>query len=121
MKLSLAAAVLAVSLAVSIVGRAQEIVVLPTREGVTQSFLLTAPAGDKPAAAAILFPGGYGLIRLRNEGGRIRFGEGNFLVRSRQMFVEHGVATAVMDSPSDQAQGMDDWFRLGDKQPTLRA
>lgn len=115
MKLSLAAAILAVLLAGSIAGRAQEIVVLPTRDGVTQSFLLTAPAGDKPAAAAILFPGGYGLIRLRNEGGRIRFGGGNFLVRSRQMFIERGVVAAVMDSPSDQPQGMDDWFRLGDK------
>lgn len=115
MKLSLATAVLALLLAASSVGRAQEIVVLPTRDGVTQSFLLIAPEHDKPAAAAILFPGGYGLIRLRNEGGRIRFGEGNFLVRSRQMFVERGVAAAVMDSPSDQPQGMDDWFRLGDK------
>jgi hypothetical protein len=115
MKLSLAAAVLAVLLAASSVGRAQEIVVLPTRDGVTQSFLLIAPAGDKPAAVAILFPGGDGLIRLRNESGRIRFGEGNFLVRSRQMFVDRGVLAAVMDSPSDQPQGMDDWFRLGDK------
>ena len=87
---------------------------LPTREGVTQSFLLSTPA-DKPGAVAVLFPGGSGSIRLRMEGGGIQFGEGNFLVRSRQLFVERGVAAAVMDSPSDQPQGMDDWFRLGDK------
>ena len=94
---------------------AQEIVTLSARDRVTQSFLLTVPAGGKPEAAAVLFPGGSGLIRLRNEGEGIQFGEGNFLVRSRQLFVERGVATAVMDTPSDQAQGMDDWFRLGDQ------
>ena len=88
---------------------------MPTRDGVTQSFLLTIPSGDKPAAAVILFPGGPGLIRLRNENGGIRFGEGNFLVRTRQLFVERGVAAAVVDSPSDQPHGMDNWFRLGDK------
>lgn len=115
MKASFVAAVLAALLSAAAVARAQEIVTLSTRDEVTQSFLLTAPAGDKPAAAAILFPGGPGLIRLRSEGGRIRFGEGNFLVRTRQLFVERGIVAAVMDSPSDQPQGMDDWFRLGDK------
>jgi len=115
MKASFVTAVLAVFLSAAAVARAQEIVTLPTRDGVTQSYLLTAPSGDKPAAAAILFPGGPGLIRLRSEGDRIRLAEGNFLVRSRQLFVERGIATAVVDAPSDQPQGMDDWFRLGDK------
>ncbi len=115
MKTSFVTAVVAALLCAAAIARAQEIVTLATRDGVTQSFLLTAPSGDKPAAAAILLPGGPGLIRLRNEGGRIRFGEGNFLVRSRQLFVERGFVTAVIDSPSDQPQGMDDWFRLGDR------
>ncbi len=115
MKASLVAAVLSAFLSAAFAARAQEIVTLSTRDGATQSFLLTAPAGDKPAAAAILLPGGPGLIRLRSEGGRIRFGEGNFLVRSRQLFVERGIVAAVLDSPSDQPQGMDDGFRLGNK------
>ena len=102
-------------LATASAAHAQEIVTLPTREGVTQSFLLTVPADAKPAAVAILFPGGPGLIRLRNEGGSIRFGEGNFVVRSRQLFVERGIVAAVMDAPSDQPQGMEDPFRLGDQ------
>jgi len=118
MKTSFVAAVLSAFLSTVSAARAQEIVTLSTRDGATQSFLLTAPAGDKPAAAAILLPGGPGLIRLRSEGGRIRFGEGNFLVRSRQLFVERGLVAAVMDSPSDQPQGMDDGFRLGDKHAT---
>jgi pimeloyl-ACP methyl ester carboxylesterase len=94
---------------------AQEIVALPTREAVTQSYLLIAPTQNKPAAIAILFPGGPGSIRLRTENGEIKFGPGNFLVRSRLSFVESGVAVAVMDAPSDESRGMDDRFRLGDK------
>ena len=95
---------------------AEELVTLPTRDGVTQSFLLAVPEAAKPAAAAVLFPGGPGNIRLRRENGEIKFGAGNFLVRSRKMFVDGGVAVAVVDTPSDQPQGMDDRFRLGDKQ-----
>ncbi len=93
---------------------AEEIVTLQTRAGVTQSFLLNTPA-TPPAAVAVLFPGGYGNIRLRIEDGQIKFGAGNFLVRSRNLFVDGGVATAVVDAPSDEAGGMADWFRLGDK------
>lgn len=105
-------------LATAAAARAEDIVTLPTREGVTQSFLLTVPADGKPAAAAILFSGSRGLIRLRNEDGRIQFSDGNFLVRSRQLFVERGVVAAVMDAPSDQPRGMDDWFRLDGKHAT---
>jgi len=104
-----------VLLAIAAAVRAQEIVTVSTRDGVTQSFLLTIPADGKATAVAVLFPGGPGLIRLRTEEGRIRFGEGNFLVRTRQQFVDRGVAAAVMDAPSDQPRGMDDLFRLGDK------
>ena len=106
---------LAVLLIVAATSHAEEIVTLSARDGPTQSFLLTVPGNGAPAAAAILFPGGNGLIRLRNEGGRIRFGEGNFLVRTRQMFVERGIVTAVVDAPSDRLQGMNDEFRFGDK------
>ncbi len=95
--------------------RAQEIVTLAARDDATISFLLTAPGTDKPAAAAILFPGGPGHIRLRTEDGRIRLGEGNFLVRTRHLFVARGLVTAVVDTPSDQPLGMDDGFRLGGK------
>lgn len=92
--------------------RAEEIITLSTRDGVTQSFLLSAPERSY-AAGAVLFPGGGGRINLRVDGGRVRFAAGNFLVRSRQLFVDRGVAVAVMDAPSDQGGGMDDAFRLG--------
>ena len=115
MRSSIITVALSVFLTIAAAARAQEIVTLSTRDGAAQSFLLTIPADGKPAAAAILFPGGPGLIRLRTEGDRIRFGPGNFLVRSRQQFVDRGVVAAVMDAPSDQPRGMDDWFRLGEK------
>jgi pimeloyl-ACP methyl ester carboxylesterase len=108
------AALFTALLAAAALVAAQEIVTLQTREGVTQSFLLSAPA-NQPAAVAVLFPGSFGNIRLRMEGGQIKLSEGNFLVRSRKFFADGGLATAVIDTPSDQASGMDDRFRLGDK------
>ncbi len=91
---------------------AQELVTLPTRDNVTQSFLLLAPA--EPAAVALLFPGSFGNIQLRMQNGEIKYNGGNFLIRSRLAFVEGGVAAAIMDTPSDQSPGMQDRFRLGD-------
>jgi pimeloyl-ACP methyl ester carboxylesterase len=93
---------------------AQELVTVPTRGGVTQSYLLEAPS-HAPHALAMLFPGGGGNIRLRSEDGAIRFSPNNFLVRSRSEFVARGIATAVLDAPSDLQSGMDDDFRSGSR------
>ena len=94
---------------------AQEIVTLSTRPGVTQSFFI-ANLGENPQAIAILFPGSGGLIRLRQENDQIKFGQNNFLVRSRGEFVKRGVAVAILDAPSDYQTGwgMGDEFRLGE-------
>jgi pimeloyl-ACP methyl ester carboxylesterase len=91
--------------------QAQEIITLSTRDGVTQSYLLLQPENKTPQAVALLFPGGGGNIRLRLEHGGIHFSPNNFLVRSRELFVRHGVAAAVIDAPSDQQSGMNDDFR----------
>lgn len=93
----------------------QEIVTLPTRAGVTQSYFLTSIPKDLKAVA-VLFPGSGGLIRLRSEKGKPRFNQGNFLVRSRAEFIKRGVVAAMMDAPSDQQSGwgMSDEFRLGE-------
>jgi predicted esterase len=105
-------ALLAALLGAGAPGAAEEIVTLQTREGVTQSYLLSNPEGPRPAAVAVLFPGGQGDIRLRMWP---KFADGNFLVRSRMLFVDGGVAAAVVDAPSDEARGMNDSFRLGEK------
>ena len=93
----------------------QEIITLPTRAGVTQSYFLTSIPKNLQAAA-LLFPGSGGLIQLRTENGKPRFNQGNFLVRSRAEFVRRGVVAAILDAPSDQqgGWGMSDEFRLGE-------
>ncbi len=93
---------------------AREIVTLPTRQNVTQSYFL-ASVPEHPQAVAVLFPGSGGVIGLRHEKGQIRFSQGNFLVRSRAEFVNRNVVTAIVDAPSDQQGGwrMGDEFRLG--------
>src|SRR5438094_3160174 len=94
---------------------AQQIITLATRPGVTQSYFLTSIPKNLQVVA-VLFPGSGGLIQLRTENGQAKFGQGNFLVRSRAEFVKRGVAAAIIDAPSDQQSGwgMSDEFRLGD-------
>lgn len=92
---------------------AEDIITLPTRAGVTQSYLLSVPEAGKPRAVAVLFPGGNGKTDLELETARASLDRGNFLVRSRRLFSGDGIAAAVVDVPSDRAGGMDDEFRLG--------
>lgn len=75
------------------------IVDLPSRPGVTQRILVITP--DKPTAAVILFAGGDGGLTLQTDG-RIPKLAGNFLIRSRQLFVEQGLTTVLIDAPSDR-------------------
>jgi len=92
---------------------AEDIVILPSRAGVTQSFLLSSPPAGKAQAVAILFASGAGKVDLERESARVLLDRGNFLVRSRRLFAGHGIAAAVMDAPSDQPRGMEEEFRLG--------
>lgn len=80
-------------------GPAERAVDIPTRAGVTQRFLLLE--AKEPRAVVVLFAGGDGGLRLAPDGtmGGLR---GNFLVRSRQLFVEQGLSVAVVDAPSDR-------------------
>jgi hypothetical protein len=87
---------------------AEELVTVPTRPGVTQSFYVTMPIGS-PAASLILFTGGNGKLRRY---GPANIRSGNFLVRSRDLFVAQGFAVAVIDAPSDESSGMGDDFRV---------
>lgn len=76
-----------------------QVVDIPTRPGVNQRILLITP--DAPKAAVILFTGGEGAVNIDSDG---HLGNsGNFLVRSRELFAEHGLMVAVIDKPSDRA------------------
>ena len=77
----------------------QRVVDIPTRSGVTQRFVLLTP--QRPGAAVILFAGGHGGLQILPNGS-FKWGEGNFLVRSRQLFAEQNLMAVVVDAPSDR-------------------
>jgi hypothetical protein len=87
-----------------------QLVSIRTPRGATQKFILIKP--DKPVAAVILFAGGHGALGLRSATS-MNWGAGNFLVRTRQQFANHRLMVAVMDAPSDRANGMKAIFRMG--------
>jgi len=61
----------------------ERVVEIPTRPDVTQRMVVIEP--EKPKAAVILFAGGHGGLQISSKGD-FRWGEGNFLVRSRRLF-----------------------------------
>lgn len=77
----------------------QKVVDIPTRPGVTQRMLLLTPG--EPKATAILFAGGHGGLQIASDGS-IKWGAGNFVVRTREKLAERGILVAVLDAPSDR-------------------
>jgi hypothetical protein len=82
-------------------GQAPQVIDVPTRPGVTNRVLLLAP--EKPQAVALLYAGGHGGLQIGADGA-MRWGEGNFVVRTRQLFAAQGLAAAILDAPSDRQQ-----------------
>jgi hypothetical protein len=87
-----------------------EIVALPTRGEVRQPFLLMGQAGARPAAVAVMFLGGNGVLGLPADISRLSFGP-NFLVRTAELFRSSELAVALLDVPTDHTGGIDDEFR----------
>ena len=77
----------------------QKVVDIPTRSGVTQRMLVSSP--PEPKAAVVLFAGGHGGLQVSADGS-MKWGEGNFLVRTRQIFADAGLTVAIVDAPSDR-------------------
>jgi dienelactone hydrolase len=77
----------------------QKVVDIPTRQGISQRMVVLTP--QEPRAAVILFAGGHGGLQILPNGS-FKWGEGNFLVRTRQLFAEQGLLVAVVDAPSDR-------------------
>jgi hypothetical protein len=88
---------------------AATLVSIATPRGATQAFILIKP--QSPAASVILFAGGHGVLGLQSASS-MRWGAGNFLVRTRDRFAAHDLMVAVIDAPSDQRQGMNGIFRM---------
>jgi dienelactone hydrolase len=77
----------------------QRVVDLPTRPGVTQRMVVLSPS--QPKATVILFAGGHGGLQI-TPSGSFKWGAGNFLIRTRQLFAEAGLLVVVVDAPSDR-------------------
>ena len=96
---------------------AEELLSIPTRSGVTLSYLLDRDPTTTPKVVVVSFIGGAGRIELaaRAQKGSIKFGpSANFLIRIRDQMTDADGADAIVDSPSDQLHdGMSDRFRLG--------
>jgi hypothetical protein len=78
---------------------ADQVVDVPTRAGVTQRFLVLS--GEEPKATVVLLAGGHGGLQISPDG-KLGWGGGNFLVRSRRLFADQGLMVAVIDAPSDR-------------------
>ena len=63
----------------------QKVIDIPTRPGVTQRMLVLAPPMAK--GGVVLFAGGHGGLQIFPNGS-LKWGDGNFLVRTRQLFAD---------------------------------
>ncbi|MFM0501906.1 alpha/beta hydrolase [Paraburkholderia caffeinilytica] len=86
-----------------------DLVTIPTRDGVTQGIFVESPSPNPPWVI-VLFGGTPGALHLDATGATTL--KGNFLIRSAHHWVERGDAVALVDTPSDQPEGVDDSFRL---------
>jgi predicted alpha/beta hydrolase family esterase len=90
----------------------ETIMKVKTRGKNTLKYLLIKP--DNPKASVILFAGGHGALNLFTYGNGkpgMRWGEKNFIVRTRELFADNGLIVALFDSPSDHKK-MDPAWRI---------
>ena len=73
------------------------LITLDTRLGVTQQILIEQP--DNSKASLVLFAGGKGKLKLGSDKYK---SNGNFLIRTRQLFIDKGFTTILIDAPSDK-------------------
>jgi len=77
-----------------------QVIDLPTRPGITERVLVEQP-DHPPTAVVVLMTGGTGRLGIFDNGSLRN--EGNFLVRSRALFLQHGYAVVLPDTPSDHS------------------
>jgi len=76
---------------------------VPLANGAVDRTLLLMPSGP-PRAVLVMFSGGDGVLHI-DPTGAIGI-SGNFLVRTRDLWVQQGFAVAIPDAPSDAAAGL---------------
>jgi len=76
---------------------------IPLPNGAFDRTLLLTPSGS-PHAVLVMFAGGDGILHIGLNG---EIGApGNFLVRTRDLWVQQGFAVAIPDAPSNDAPGL---------------
>jgi pimeloyl-ACP methyl ester carboxylesterase len=82
-----------------------EVIRLKTRGEIEQAYLLLQRRSPVKVVA-VLFTGGFGLLKFRGSGAGIAWErQGNsFLVINKDRFVDDATAVAVVDAPSDQQE-----------------
>lgn len=90
---------LAMVLFFSIMAWCANVVDIPSRQGVSERILTLTPSN--PKAVAVLFAGGHGGLQIK-EDGSFGWGEGNFLIRSRELFAKEDFMVVIVDAPSDR-------------------
>ena len=92
-------------------------IVTVKRDGYSIAGLVTHLEGAKGFKYGVaLFPGHPGIMRLREEGGALKFEMGgNMLVRSRRIWLDGETLVAVIDAPSDQWGSFSQNFRATDR------
>jgi pimeloyl-ACP methyl ester carboxylesterase len=78
---------------------AATVVTIEPRPGVSLRMLVDVPPDAR--ALAMLFPGGAGTVNIADDGS-FEGMKGNFLTRTRDLFIADGIATALVDAPSDR-------------------
>jgi hypothetical protein len=86
-----------------------DLVTLPTRAGVTQRIFIESPV-ENPPFVVVLYAGGDGTVHLDSTGATEY--RGNFVIRTARYWIDKGYAAALVDMPSDRANGGDDAYRL---------
>jgi dienelactone hydrolase len=118
-KHALAAASLATLCALAPCGASatDAVVTVPTREGVTDKYILVTSDDAPKKVVVITFIGAPGVMHLERRPQPLVFGKGtNALVRIRNDLVNADIADVIVDSPSDQLRdGMSDYFRASDE------
>ena len=105
-----------IALCISATLQAQSVsshIVTAARDGYTISGLLLQKGPDKPYRHGIvLFAGHPGILRLWEENGEIRFDlRGNFLIRTRERWLDEETLVLAIDAPSDQWSTFSQVFR----------
>ena len=75
-----------------------EIIELDSRDGIVQKILFLET--DNAIANVVLFAGGHGKLNLKNN--KVNKLKGNFLIRSRGIFIRNNLNTILFDAPSDK-------------------